>query len=115
MGKYAPGLSFKDVCEMELEQIEHALEGELAVGENEQGFVYAPAPAEKCREFIIDAYKECAFQALSAMHSGRALDKLWRDACGGEKPEGYLQKYIKALRETAMPDDSAAIGEDEEE
>lgn len=33
MSKYGSGLSFKKVCELELEQIEHALNGELMSGE----------------------------------------------------------------------------------
>lgn len=117
MSKYGPGLSFKKVCELELEQIEHALNGELISGETEQGFTYYAEPSEeKCKEFILDSYKECAHQALLAMHGSRAIEKVYLDQFGGKPPRGYLQKYIDAMYATADPynlDD--VIGESGEE
>lgn len=104
MSKYGSGLSFKKVCELELEQIEHALTGELACGETESGFTYMKMPEKECKAFILDAYKECAHQALVAMHSGRALEKLYVDQFGGKPPRGYLQKYVEAMYATADPD-----------
>lgn len=116
MSKYGSGLLFKKVCELELEQIEHALTGELACGETEFGCTYMKMPGEDCKAFILDAYKECAHQALAAMHSGRALEKLYVEKCGGEPPKDYLQQYMGALEATADPDNIGdVIGESGEE
>lgn len=116
MSKYGSGLSFKEVCELELEQIEHALNGELMSGEDESGFTYEKRPEEECKAYILDAYKECAHQALVAMHSSRALGKLYVDKCGGEPPEDYLQQYMEAMRATMDPEDVIweDIGEEQE-
>ena len=116
MSKYGSGLSFKKVCELELEQIEHALNGELACGETEFGFTYMKMPEEDCKAFILDAYKECAHQALAAMHGSRAIEKVYVDQFGGKPPRGYLQKYVEAMYATADPDNlDDVIGESGEE
>lgn len=116
MSKYGPGLSFKEVCEMELEQIEHALRGELACGETESGFTYMKMPEKECKAFILDAYKECAHQGLVAMHGSRAIEKVYVDQCGGKPPRDYLQKYVAAMYATADPDNlNDVIGESGEE
>ena len=116
MSKYGPGLPFKEVCELELEQIEHALNGELMSGEDESGFTYEKRSEEKCKAFILDAYKECAHQGLVAMHGSRAIEKLYVDQCGGNPPRDYLQKYVAAMYATADPDNlDDVIGEDDGE
>lgn len=116
MSKYGPGLSFKEVCEMELDQIEHALTGELACGETESGFTYMKMPEKECKAFILDAYKECAHQGLVAMHGSRAIEKVYVDQCGGKPPRDYLQKYVAAMYATADPDNlDDVIGESGEE
>ena len=107
MSKYGPGLSFKEVCEMELEQAEDADAMILA---------NMPMPEEDCKAFILDAYKECAHQGLVAMHGSRAIEKLYVDQCGGKPPRGYLQKYVAAMYATADPDNlDDVIGESGEE
>ncbi len=116
MSKYGSGLSFKEVCELELEQIEHALNGELAYGETESGFTYKKMPEEKCKAFILDAYKECAHQGLVAMHSSRAIEKMYVEQCGGKPPLDYLQKYFAAMNATAdLYNLDDVIGENEGE
>lgn len=116
MSKYGPGLSFKEVCEMELEQIEHALKCELACGETESGVTYMKMPEKECKAFILDAYKECAHQGLVAMHGSRAIEKVYVDQCGGKPPRDYLQKYVAAMYATADPDNlDDVIGESGEE
>ena len=101
---------------MELEQIEHALNGELACGETESGFTYKKMPEEECKAFILNAYKECAHQGLVAMHGSRATYRVYVDQCGGKPPRDYLQKYIAAMYATADPDNlDDVIGESGEE
>lgn len=102
MAKYGCGLSFGRVCMLEKEQIKHALKGELACGETDDGFVYAPAGKEECDRFILSAYDECVYQAKDAMDSGRALERLMKSR-GVELDVTYtLEEYMRFFMEAAI-------------
>ncbi len=75
MSKYGCGISFVRACEMDKEQIKHALQGELVVNETENGFVYGKADKQACDQFIIDAYDNVVYHAIEAMRSGKAYDR----------------------------------------
>ena len=74
MGFYGPGLSFGQVMNMEKERIKHALQGELMVDEDENGFVYKKAPKEKCDRFILGAFDNAVHSCIEAYKFGRVYD-----------------------------------------
>ena len=76
MAEYSSGLSFARICTYDKERIKHALKGELMCGETKDGFEYTPAPKKECEKYILSAYDEVVLQALTAMRSGRALDRI---------------------------------------
>ena len=79
MGQYGSGISMQMAFAYDKERIKKAMEGELLCGEDENGFQYAPAGYEECREFILEAFDNAVYQALTANASGRALEKVAKD------------------------------------
>lgn len=101
MSKYGPGLTSGQIANMEKEMIKHALQGEVRVGENENGFIYKPSEKDVCDKEIIDAYDALYYQLEQALASGRALEKIAKD-------RGYnsdLAEYMDALKDTAIATD----------
>ena len=91
MAEYGNGISMTRAFTLDKERIKHALNGELACGENEDGFVYAKADKEACDNYIISAYENAVYYALTMNESACALEKLM----GTVK----LPDYAKALDE----------------
>jgi hypothetical protein len=101
MAKYGPGLTSGQIANMEKEMIKHALQGELQVGEEENGIIYELCEKSECDKYIIDAYDALYCQLEQALASGRALEKIAKD-------HGYnsdLAEYMDALKDTAMATD----------
>lgn len=110
MGKYGSGLSSGQVANLEKEEIREALNGRIRVGENEDGFVYAPCDdKERLNSIILHAYDAIYFQLNQSLASARALEKMYHDMGGTVN----LPKYQEALLATAMTDEY--IYEDDEE
>lgn len=110
MSMYGSGLSFGQVCNMEKERIKHALEGEKCVGEDEDGFIWESCSDDEANSEIIAIFDECVHQALDAMHSGRALERIATD----RGYTGNLKEYEAALKATEMPVDYIYEGEPED-
>ena len=115
MSEYGSGLTFGQVCNFDKERIKHALRGELMCGEDENGFVYAPASREECERYILRAYDECVYQALQSMDSGRALDRLMKNH-GLVMGETYkLPEYMVLVEEEHQRFNDYVYEPDEEE
>lgn len=100
MAEYGPGLTFGQCCNLDKERIKHALQGELMVGEDEDGgFVYEKAPKADCDKYILEAYDSCVFQAKAAMDSGRALDRLFEEVTGEKAHEKHFRRYMEIAEE----------------
>lgn len=96
MAEYGPGLTMGQCFSNDKERIRHALDGELFCGEDEEGnFEYMMATREECCEYIISAFDNAVYQALSAMASGRALDAIMRKH--GIEPD--LKEYMATVEE----------------
>ena len=100
MAEYGPGLTFGQMCALDKERIKHAMQGELMIGEDEDGqFVYEHASKAECDAYILAAYDNCVFQARAAMDSGRALDRLFKEVTGYEAHEKHFKRYIALAEE----------------
>ena len=76
MSEYASGLTMGQCASLDKERVEHALHGELMCGEDEHGFVYAPAPREECESYILSVIDNWYFQAKQLADSGRAVERV---------------------------------------
>lgn len=112
MGKYGPGVSFGTVCSMEKEEIRQALNGKVLARRTEDGTLeYVPGSKKECDKVIIDAYDEVVFQAMQAMASGRAIEKMYFNHTG-EMPS--MLEYMNLVMEEKKKDtDYAFEAEDE--
>lgn len=99
MAEYGPGLTMGRCFSLDKERIKHALNGELMCGENEDGeFEYELATKAECDRYIISAFDNAVYQALSANASGRALDTILRRH--GIEPS--VQEYMEFLEEEKL-------------
>ena len=108
MSKYGPGLTSGKIANMEKDEIKHALQGEVIVGENKDGFEYAEASKEACNKVILEAYDALYHQLDQALASGRALEMI-------AKARGYesnLAEYMAALEATKIESDYIYEGEE---
>ena len=93
MAEYASGLSFGTCCNLDKERIRHALNGELMVGEDENGFIYEKADKADCDDYILHAYDNVVFLCKQAYDSGRALDAIMQ--AHGVKVD--LREYMETV------------------
>ena len=110
MSMYGSGLTFGQIANMEKERIKHALEGEKCAGEDENGFIWVPCSNEDADAEILAIFDNCVYQALDAMHSSRALEKI-------AIQHGYQNnqaEYMKALKETETTSEYVYEGEQED-
>lgn len=75
MGEYGSGVSLTQAFNYDKERLLKALDGQLMCGETENGFEYAGATQEECREFIIRVFDNAVYHALQGYQSGRVLEK----------------------------------------
>lgn len=78
MSEYGSGLTFAQCCAYDKERIKMAMQGKLVVGENEDGFIYAPASRQECEHYILSAYDNAVYHARQSMASGRAVEKVMK-------------------------------------
>lgn len=70
MAKYGCGISFAEACDLDREELLHALKGEVRVGENEDGFIYEPASKEETDGVIIGLFDSMVYYAKQTMIEG---------------------------------------------
>ena len=99
MSEYGSGLTLGQCCTMDKERIRHALKGELMIGEDENGFVYEPAPREECEAYILRAYDNCVYHAKQLADSGRAMERLAKNHGVDWKNAGIFREYRKLMAE----------------
>ena len=97
MGKYGSGLTFGQICKLERQEIEQALNHKVLVGEDSNGSrIYEPAEKSETDKVVLDASDEVVYQAMQALASGRALERLFREQC---KTEPDLKRYMELVAE----------------
>lgn len=99
MSEYGCCVTMGQSFNYDKERIKHAFKGELLCGEDEQGFIYAPASKEECEKYILSAFDNAVYHCLSSMDSGRALDRMLKD-----KTEDKIDffKYMEYLGEERL-------------
>lgn len=77
MSEYGSGLTIGMEAELDKERIKHALNGELVVDQNEEGFVFAAAPsADECHKDIIYRFEKYVHLAQEGMAAARAYENI---------------------------------------
>ena len=93
-------MTFGKKCMDYKDQIKHALNNEVIDGYDEGGMpIYVKTEKTETNKAIIEIFDEVVYQALQAMTSGRALDRLYHNKVG-EAPN--LQEYIKIVEEERL-------------
>lgn len=100
MGMYGAGLTFEQVCNLDKEQVRHALmkEPEIAVGEDEHGFIYRKCTKEEADAVVLTIMDGLVFQGVESMHSARALESIM----GKHGIKASMPEYFAALDETQV-------------
>lgn len=75
--EYGCGISFEAACQLGREEIVHALNGEIKVGEDEHGFIYAPGTKKETDEVIFGIYDALVFTATQWMAAERAMESAY--------------------------------------
>ena len=93
-------MTFGKKCMDYKDQIKHALNNEVIDAYDEGGMpIYVKAEKKETTERIMEIFDEVVYQALQAMTSGRALERLYRDKV---KREPDLQEYMKIVEEERL-------------
>ena len=82
MDEYGPDCTLKQVYEYDRERVEHALDGELKCGQDENGFIYEPASPEACREFILEVVDVWYGEAQRLSNCGKVMEAIIRENGG---------------------------------
>lgn len=94
MSEYGCGVSLVQAFNYDKERLLKALEGQLLCGENEEGFIYADATEEECRDFIISVFDNAVYHALQGYTTGRVLERA-AEANGVDTKSGqFFQDYL---------------------
>lgn len=94
MGEYGPGLTSGQAFMKDKERIKKALEGFLVCGEDDDGFVYAPAEKEECEKFILQTFDNAVFLCQDALAHGRALERLLKEHTNLNTVD-YIKEYAE--------------------
>ena len=106
MSEYGCGVSLIQAFNYDKERLLKALDGQLICGETEDGFEYAPATEDECREFIIQVFDNAVYHALEGYSSGRVMEKV-AEANGIDIHSGQIFKdylHFKVEEETEQID-----------
>lgn len=76
MGEYGSGMTMGQAAELDKDRVRHALAGELVCGEDDNGFVYEPAPKDECDAYILGVVDKWYFEAKRMADSGRAMERV---------------------------------------
>ncbi len=98
MGKYGSGITLGSACNMEKEEIRHALNHEIIAGYDDDGNpVYVKTTKENADKVILEMYDSLVFQALDAMAVGRTYERIYQKATN--KPLPDMMEYMKIKEE----------------
>lgn len=96
MGRYGNGITFKQACELDREQIVKALELETVDGEGECGFTYLPCTKEEADKTVLDIFDSLVYQARQAMAVSRAQEKYLTKKMGKRWMKLFNKGFIKS-------------------
>ena len=94
MSEYGSGLTYGQTAMLDKERIKHAFRNELVAGEDENGFIYAPCSKEEAEAFILNAFDNAVYQALRAMTSGRAMERLLHEFAPDVPEADIFRRYM---------------------
>ena len=100
MSEYGGGVSLTQAFNYDKERLLKALDGQLMCGETEEGFEYADAPEDECREFIIHVFDNAVYHALQGYASGKAIEQVM-GANGIDISDNQIFKDYMHFRMTA--------------
>lgn len=90
-------MTFADKCNNYKDEIKHALNNEVIAGYDDKGSpVYEKTDKKETSETILRIFDEVVYQALDALASGRALERLYKEKTG-EDPS--LKDYMRLEKE----------------
>jgi len=96
MGRYGNGISFKEACVFDREQIVKALDLQVVSGEDEKGFIYCPCTKEDADKTILDLYDNIVYQARQTMAVGRAHEKYLTKKMGKRWMKLFKKGFYKS-------------------
>jgi len=114
MGEYGNGVSFARAEMLDKERIKHALNGELIVGECEEGFMYGHFPKEDCDAYILSAFDNAVYHALQSMQSSRAVDRILEEK-GIAIPMVKYMQYVEEIKYNDNISDDRYVFESEKD
>ncbi len=93
-------MTYDKKCVMMKEHIKHAFNNQLFDYEDEDGNpIYRPCTKKEAEEYILSAFDDAVYQALNAMHSGRALEYILKQHGHGDV---NIREYQEAVKATDM-------------
>ncbi len=92
MSEYGSGISFSTARMYDKERIKHAFMGELMCGEDENGFIYAPASKEECEQYILSAYDNAVYDAIQAMAGEKVMKRFAEENGVPLSSGGFINK-----------------------
>ncbi len=98
MGEYGNGMTIGRQGELDKDRVRHALKGLLVAGEDENGFVYEPAPREECERYVLEVIDAWIYQAKQLADSGRVVERVMADH-GWRIP---FREYAAAMAEVSL-------------
>lgn len=102
-------MTYDKECVFMKEKIKHAFNNQLFEYEDDDGnMIYRPCTKQEAEEYILSAFDNVVYQALNAMHSGRALEHILKQHGHGDVS---LREYEKAIQATDMPREYRFEGE----
>lgn len=94
MSEYGSGITFSEARMYDKERIKHAFKGELMCGEDENGFVYAPASKEECERYILQAYDNAVYCAIQAIAGSKSMERLAEENGVPLSSGGFINKQF---------------------
>ncbi len=103
MGRYGSGVTFKEACAMDREQIVKALDLQVVSEEAADGFVYLPCTKEEADQTVLSIFDSLVYQARQSTAVVRAQDKYLTKKMGkrwkklfdkGFYKSGYIDKEM---------------------
>lgn len=120
MGKYGSGITSGQAAMMEKDEIKHALNGEVIIGESEEGFIWGKCiNKHELDRIIISAYDALYFQFKQALDSSRAmetvLEKVMEDHGIKFDMNAIMPLYMAAMEKERLQYNDYVYEEDEKD
>ena len=96
MGFYGNGITFKRACELDREQIVHALNQEIFCGEDENGFYYEDCSKEEADQRVLEIFDNLVFQARDSQAFYRAVEKYLHKKLGKKWMNKFVMKLFRS-------------------